>query len=84
MRGGSIAAALLAAFALRAEVVTYPAPPGIPASSHYAVRLTQAGKPRDAFVYMIRSQWRTNGDKTSSFTTFSFSGAVENQKRSER
>lgn len=62
--------------ALWAEVVTYPQPEGIAPSDQYAVRVTQDGRARDSFVYLSKAQWRSNRSKDTSWTTFSFSGAV--------
>ena len=42
--------------ALRAELVTYPGPPCQQASDWYRVRLAQAGKSRDCFVYKVLAQ----------------------------
>jgi len=67
---------LALAHTARAELVTYPGPDGIAPSDQYAVKVTQAGKTRDSFVYLAKAQWRSNRSKTTSWTTFSFSGKV--------
>ena len=70
---------LLAAAVVSAdELVTYPPPEGIPASDQYAVSVTQNGVRRDSFAYKVCAQQpETNREKTTSWTTFSFSGKVE-------
>ena len=59
-----------------AEVVVYPGPVDIAPSDQYAVQVIQDGRVADSFVYMTRAQWRSNRSKTTSWTTFSFSGPV--------
>jgi len=69
---------------LHAEVVTHPGPAGIRPSAQYAVRVTQDGKTGEPFVYVTRAKWRSNRSKTSSWTTFSFSGKVTVEVRKLR
>ena len=57
-------------------VETYPGPEGIFASDQYSVKVEQGGTQHDSFVYLCNSQQETNRSKTTSYTTFSFSGAV--------
>jgi hypothetical protein len=45
------------------------------------VKVLQGGKAQDSFVYLSRAQWRTNRSKTTSWTTFSFSGTVMDDAR---
>lgn len=59
-----------------AKLVVYPKPNGLAASDQYAVQVIQNDRARAAFVYMTEAQWRTNRSKTTSWTTFSFSGSV--------
>lgn len=61
---------------VRAQVVTYPGPSGIAPSDEYSVQLVQGARKYDCFVYITRAQWRSNRSKTTSWTTFSFSGRV--------
>ncbi len=61
---------------LAADVVTYPGPAGIDASDQYAVQVVQDGITKDSFVYITGAQWRSNRSKTTSWTTFSFSGKI--------
>lgn len=58
------------------RVVTYPGPNGVAPSDQYAVKVEQNGTQYDSFVYLSRAQYRTNRSKTTSWTTFSFSGPV--------
>ena len=58
------------------RVETYPEPAGVAPSDQYAVRVEQSGRQYDSFVYLTKAQWRTNRSKTTSWTTFSFSGRV--------
>ena len=62
--------------AARAAVVTYPGPGGVAGSDQYDVKVAQAGRSRDAFVYLSKAPWRSNRSKDTSWTTFSFSGKV--------
>jgi hypothetical protein len=62
---------------LSGEIVTYPGPSGIAPSDQYSVKLQQDGWDYDSFVYITRAQWKTNQSKTTSWTSFSFSGAVD-------
>ncbi len=73
---GYMIALLSLAGTLRAEPVTYPAPSSIEPSDQYSVVVSQNGVTKDSFVYMSRAQWRSNRSKTTSWTTFSFSGKV--------
>ena len=57
-------------------VETYPGPDGIDPSDQYAVKVVQNGKQYDSFVYLSKAQQKTNRSKTTSWTTFSFSGRV--------
>jgi len=57
-------------------VETYPGPDSVAPSDQYAVKVEQSGKQYDSFVYLSKAQWRTNRSKTTSWTTFSFSGRV--------
>ena len=57
-------------------VRTYPGPDGIDPSDQYAVKVVQNGKQYDSFVYLSKAQQKTNRSKTTSWTTFSFSGRV--------
>lgn len=57
-------------------VETYPGPAGIAPSDQYAVKVEQSGKQHDSFVYLTKAQQKTNRSKTTSWTTFSFSGRV--------
>ena len=60
-----------------AELVTYPGPDGIPASNEYAVTVMQDGIQKDSFVYLVHAQKPdSNRSKSTSWTTFSLSGAV--------
>jgi hypothetical protein len=59
-----------------AELVVYPDPPGIQPSDQYAVTVSQNGKELESFVYVTHAQWESNRSKTTSWTTFSFSGEV--------
>jgi len=59
-----------------AGMATYPRPGGITPSDQYAVTVRQGGHTADSFVYITRAQWRSNRSKTTSWTTFSFSGKV--------
>jgi len=61
---------------VNAEVVTYPGPSGVITSDQYRVKVSQNGVMQDSFVYITHAQWRTNHSKTTSWTTFSFSGCV--------
>lgn len=62
---------------VQAELVTYPGPDGIRPSDQYAVQVLQNGHMQDAFVYMVHAQRpQSNRSKTTSWTTFSFSGTV--------
>ncbi len=58
------------------SVETYPGPEGVAASSQYSVTVKQDEAQHDSFVYMCNSQQKTNRSKTTSWTTFSFSGPV--------
>ena len=60
------------------ELTTYAAPPGIPASAHYAVTVEQgAGAPQPSFVYVAQARKPdTNRSEDTSWTSFSFSGPV--------
>jgi hypothetical protein len=60
-----------------AELVVYPGPSGIQPSDQYAVTVSQNGKMLESFAYIVYAQWRTNKSKTTSWTTFSFSGKVK-------
>jgi hypothetical protein len=60
----------------RGEVVTYPGPPRIPPSEQYTVKVAQEGRVHESFVYCTVAKWRTNRSRTTSWTTFSFSGKV--------
>ncbi|MHC4199816.1 MAG: hypothetical protein ACYSU0_07465 [Planctomycetota bacterium] len=61
----------------RATVETCPAPGGIAPSEHYTVKVSQGGRVLDSFVYMVRAQRpKSNRSRTTSWTTFSFSGEV--------
>jgi hypothetical protein len=57
-------------------VVTYPGPDGVAPSDQYSVIVEQGGKQYDSFVYLCNAQQSTNRSKTTSWTTFSFSGPV--------
>lgn len=57
-------------------VVTYPGPDGVTASDQYSVTVKQGGKQQQSFVYLCNAQQKTNRSKTTSWTTFSFSGPV--------
>lgn len=59
-----------------ATIVTYPGPEGISPSRHYEVEVLQGGTSRKSFVYEVRSQWKTNPHKDTSWTSFSFSEKV--------
>ncbi len=60
-----------------ATVETYPPPRGIAPSEHYTVKVSHGGRVRDSFVYMVRAQRpKSNRSRTTSWTTFSFSGEV--------
>ena len=59
-----------------AEVIVYPGPGRIPPSDQYAVTVAQNGRVSESFVYISHAQWETNRSKTTSWTTFSFSGEV--------
>ncbi len=61
---------------VRADLVTYPGPPGIKASDQYAVEVRQSGAAQPLFTYLVKSQWRSNKHPDASWTTFSFSGRV--------
>lgn len=67
---------VLSALPGRAELVTYPGPPGLSASREYTVQICQGNRTRESFVYVTYAKWRTNRSKTTSWTTFSFSGRV--------
>jgi hypothetical protein len=79
-RGGRPAVAsacLLALFSVAdADVFTYPGPPRVPPSDQYAVKVIQDGRVQASFVYCSVAKWRTNRSRTTSWTTFSFSGKV--------
>ncbi len=60
----------------RDQVVTYPRPEGLVGSDQYAVEINQTGRIYETFVYMTTARWRTNRSKTTSWTTFSFSGVA--------
>jgi hypothetical protein len=57
-------------------VVTYPGPDGVTPSDQYSVIVEQGGKQHDSFAYLCHAQQSTNRSKTTSWTTFSFSGPV--------
>lgn len=59
-----------------AEVATYPGPSGIAPSEEYSVQVVQNGRRYDSFVYVTKAKWRSNRSKTTSWSTFSFSGRV--------
>jgi len=68
---------------VRAEVVVYPAPPGLAegqqgrASRAWEVKVTQNGKTSDSFVYEIPADKKIDTrHNVCSFTTFSFAGAA--------
>jgi len=54
----------------------YPGPGGVTPSDQYAVQVMQNGRAKQSFVYLAQAQWRSNRSKTTSWTTFSFSGPV--------
>ncbi|MEV0715533.1 hypothetical protein [Asanoa sp. NPDC050611] len=59
------------------QLTTYPGPAGIPASDQYAVTVAQAGGPVPSFVYRSTAKKTdTNREADTSWTSFSFSGAV--------
>jgi len=65
---------------LRAEVWTYPSPDNQFRSPDYAVRVTQAGRTQESFVYRHEHQDEKLRERDTDFnhwTTFSFSGPVE-------
>jgi hypothetical protein len=57
-------------------VETYPGPNGIAASDQYSVKVQQQGTQHESFVYLCKAQQKTNRSKTTSWTTFSFSGPI--------
>ncbi|HEX6446089.1 MAG TPA: hypothetical protein VF053_13430 [Streptosporangiales bacterium] len=60
-----------------ARLATYPAPAGSPRSDQYSVGLTQGGRHDDSFVYQVAARKTdTNRERDTSWTSFSFSGAV--------
>ncbi len=59
-----------------AKVVTYPGPSGISGSEEYSVQVMQSGKKYNSFVYISNAKWRTNRSKTTSWSSFSFSGGI--------
>jgi hypothetical protein len=64
---------------LSAEVWTYPAPSEAFRSPDYTVRITQAGRTQDSFVYRHEHQDEKLRERDTDFnhwTTFSFSGQV--------
>jgi hypothetical protein len=59
------------------QLTTYPGPAGIPASDQYTVTVEQAGGPVPSFVYKsLARKTDTNRELDTSWTSFSFSGAV--------
>lgn len=67
----------LAPIAARARVEVYPGPGGIAPSDQYAVTVVQDGKRYPSFVYKSVSHFHLEKrGATSSYTTFSFDGAV--------
>ncbi|MDB4614231.1 hypothetical protein OAH18_00935 [bacterium] len=58
------------------SVETYPRPDGVAASDQYSVKVEQSGTQHESFVYLCNAQQKTNRSKTTSWTTFSFSGPV--------
>ncbi|HTF08307.1 MAG TPA: hypothetical protein VK659_09065 [Asanoa sp.] len=59
------------------QLTTYPGPAGIPASDQYSVTVQQAGGPVPSFVYKSTAKKAdTNREADTSWTSFSFSGAV--------
>ena len=58
------------------SVVTWPGPSGMASSDQYSVKVEQSGMQFDSFVYLCNSQQSTNRSRTTSWTTFSFSGPV--------
>jgi hypothetical protein len=59
-----------------AKVLTYPGPSSILPSDQYLVQVIQNGRKYNSFVYQTSAKWRSNRSKTTSWTTFSFSGRV--------
>ncbi|HET9187574.1 MAG TPA: glycosyl hydrolase family 28 protein [Acidothermaceae bacterium] len=59
------------------QLTTYPAPAGMTPSDQYSVHLLGAGRPTDSFVYKVDARKTdTNEEKDTSWTSFSFAGAV--------
>ncbi len=59
------------------QLVTYPAPPGVTASDQYAVTVSQGGRDTGSFVYKVAARKTdTNLEQDTSWTSFSFAGAV--------
>jgi hypothetical protein len=61
----------------RPQLATYPAPAGSPRSDQYAVSVRQGGRAGDSFVYQVAARKTdTNRELDTSWTSFSFAGAV--------
>jgi hypothetical protein len=61
-----------------AQLVTYPAPAGSPESDQYSVTLRQGTRDTTSFVYKVDARKTdTNVEQDTSWTSFSFAGAVQ-------
>lgn len=59
------------------QLITYPGPPGIPASDQYTVQVEQDGAPQDSFVYKILARKKdSNRGLDTSWTSFSFKDPI--------
>lgn len=59
------------------ELMSYPAPEGVPASTEYRVSLGQGPRHQDSFVYQAQAaKVDTNLEDDTSWTSFSFRGRV--------